>query len=293
MARAPLNVLHLSVVLALTGTSAPAQTTGAFGPPTSTASSTAPASTQQTKVLRLRFAAAAEAAAALAELHPNLTVRPEAASNTLVLSGARFEVAEAETLVSQLDAPRELSGAAVLDVELCLVEWSVTAAGDSAGNIDVDALLDGKGTLKGVTLRNDYRLRVVDQVPAMLQVGAVVAVAQGVNVNDPRIAAAARERLGGAVTFQRQNAGTLVRVTTRQLQSGQVLVDYQLELSGVGQSLDPQTPPPTHTLTSQSTVVATLGKGVVAGGFGTHAADADGSSATRTLILLRVRPVAP
>lgn len=198
MRSSPLAALALLGAVGFWPTTLPAQAPAANTP------ATTPSSTSerlQTRVMRLQFASAAVLADVLGQFLPQLNVRPESTSNALVLTGTADQLAQAETLVKRLDTRPDASSSLSRDVQLTLLEYASPVSEGSWSMPDADALLDGTDVPKGLALRNDYRLRTLDQIPATLQLGASMTATPQ---NDPRV-------VGRVVTSQPPSAGTLVR----------------------------------------------------------------------------------
>jgi type II secretory pathway component GspD/PulD (secretin) len=278
MRSSPLAVIGLVFAAWFWPTDLPAQA------PAATTPATAPSSTSerlQTRVLRLQFASAAVLADVLGQFLPQLSVRPESASNALVVTGTAEQITQAEAVVKRLDLRPDAGSAHSRDVQLSLLEYAAPTAGEHWSTLNVDALLDGSEVPLGLALRNDYRLRTIDQVPATLQLSASVAAAPQ---NDPRV-------VGRVPSSQPPSAGTLVRITTRPHSDGRVLVDYQLEVSSFAAAGDAQSPPARHTLTASSSVAVEPGKATVLMGFVTRSPDVEAAVAACSLLVLRVRSV--
>lgn len=248
----------------------------------SSAPATAPPTTserQQTRVLRLQFASPAVVTDLLGQLLPQVSVRPETNANALLVTGTADQITQVDAIVKRLDTRPDVSDALSRDVQLTLIEYASPPDDESWSALNAEALLDGSGAPPGLALRNDYRLRTIDQTPATLQLGASLSPQPQ---NDPRMA-------GRLVASQQTSAGTLVRITTRPLDDGRLLVDYQLEVSSFTSGGDAQTPPARHTLTASSSVAVQPGKAVLIGGFSTRSSDVEATVASRSLLLLRVQ----
>lgn len=280
MRSSPLAAIGLGLlgVLSLWPTRLQAQ-----APVTSAPAAAPPATSErlQTRVLRLQFVSSALATDLLGQLLPQVNVRPEAAANAVVVTGTAEQITQADAIVKRLDTRPDANNAFSRDVQLTLLEYAAPAAGESWSTLDADALLDGAEVPKGLALRNDYRLRTIDQTPAALQLGASLTTPPQ---NDPRL-------IGRVPNPQQSTAGTLVRITTRPLADGRVQVDYELEVNTFAPSGDAQSLPSRHTLTASSSIAVEPGKGVVACGFSTRSPDVEATMAARSLLLLRVQTV--